>query len=136
VAVFQVRCHSTATPDTATNARVNGVLLGIDNNHSQREIAAERERIIPLIQVEIDRAQPPPLQPTEYDRLCRTAREIQDVILATRKQAVRVPEWFYARFRDVDEQDFQPAPTTSAANWGTPEAPRTCAAVVLELESQ
>jgi hypothetical protein len=35
------------------------------------------------------------------------AREIQDVILTTRKQAVRVPEWFYARFRDADEQDFQ-----------------------------
>jgi hypothetical protein len=83
------------------------LLLGIDSYRTQRDIAAERERIIPLIQTEIDRAQPPPLRAGEQQRLCKTAREIQDVILATRKQAVRVPEWFYARFRQADEQDFQ-----------------------------
>ncbi len=83
------------------------LLLGVDSYRTQRDIAAERERIIPLIQAEIDRAQPPPLPPAEHDRLRKTAREIQDVILTTRKQAVRVPDWFYARFRDADEQDFQ-----------------------------
>ena len=83
------------------------LLLGIEGSRSQRDIAGERERIIPLIQAEIDRAQPPPLPPAEHQRLHKTAREIQDLILATRKQAARVPEWFYARFRDADEQDFQ-----------------------------
>jgi hypothetical protein len=83
------------------------LLLGIDSYRAQRDIAAERERIIPLIQTEIDHAQPPPLRAAEQQRLYKTAREIQDVILATRKQAVRVPQWFYARFRQADEQDFQ-----------------------------
>jgi hypothetical protein len=83
------------------------LLLGIDTYRTQRDPAAERERIIPLIQAEIDRAQPPPLRGAEQQRLRDTAREIQDIILATRKQAVRVPQWFYARFRQADEQDFQ-----------------------------
>jgi SMODS-associating 4TM effector domain len=83
------------------------LLLGIDSYRAQRDIAAERERIIPLIQIEIDHAKSPPLRAAEQQRLCKTSREIQDVILATRKQAVRVPQWFYARFRQADEQDFQ-----------------------------
>jgi hypothetical protein len=83
------------------------ILLGLDSYRIQGDIAGERERIIPLVQAEIDRAQPPPLPPAEHDRLRHTAREIQDVILTTRKQTVRVPEWFYARFREADEQDFQ-----------------------------
>lgn len=83
------------------------LLLGVDTYRTQRDIAAERERIIPVICTEIDRAQPPPLPPAEQQRLYQTAREVQDVILATRKQAVRVPQWFYARFRQADEQDFQ-----------------------------
>ncbi len=83
------------------------LLLGIDGYRIQREVAAERERIVPLIQEEIDRAQPPPLPAAEFRRLLKTAREIQDVILTTRKQVARVPEWFYAWFRDVDQRDFQ-----------------------------
>jgi SMODS-associating 4TM effector domain len=83
------------------------LLLGIDTYRIQQEIAVERERIIPVIQAEIDRARPGPLSSAEQQRLKKTSREVQDVILATRKQAVRVPQWFYARFRDKDEQDFQ-----------------------------
>jgi SMODS-associating 4TM effector domain len=83
------------------------ILLGIEGYKSHRDIAAERERIIPTLQAEIDNAQRPPLPPEEQQRLYRIAREIQDVILATRQEAVRVPQWFYARFRDDDERDFQ-----------------------------
>jgi SMODS-associating 4TM effector domain len=83
------------------------LLLGLDGYRTQRDLAAERERIIPLVQAEIDTAQLPPLPPAEQQRLGKTMREVQDVILATRKQTVRVPQWFYARFRDADEQDFQ-----------------------------
>jgi SMODS-associating 4TM effector domain len=83
------------------------LLLGIDGYKTHREVAEERERIIPVLQAEVDAAQRPPLPPGEGERLARTAREIQDVILATRREAARVPQWFYARFRDDDERDFQ-----------------------------
>ncbi len=83
------------------------LLLGIEGYKTHREVAAERERIIPVLQAEIDAALRPPLPPDEQQRLSRIAREVQDVILATRQQAIRVPQWFYARFRDDDEQDFQ-----------------------------
>jgi hypothetical protein len=83
------------------------LLLGIEGYKDHREIAAERERIIPILQAEVDGARRPPLPPDEQKRLRGVAREIQDVILATRQEAVRVPQWFYARFRDDDEQDFQ-----------------------------
>lgn len=83
------------------------ILLGIEGYKSHRDIATERERIIPILQAEIDSAQRPPLQPEEQQRVSRIAREIQDVILATRQEAARVPQWFYARYRDNDERDFQ-----------------------------
>lgn len=83
------------------------ILLGIEEYKSHRDIAAERERIIPILQAEIDSAQRPPLPPEEQQRVSRIAREIQDVILATRQEAARVPQWFYARYRDDDERDFQ-----------------------------
>lgn len=83
------------------------LLYGIESYRAQRDIAAERERIIPMVQTEIDHAQRPPLPPAEHQRLVQLAREVQDIILATRKQPARVPQWFYAHFRDADEQDFQ-----------------------------
>lgn len=83
------------------------LLLGIDGYKTHRAVAAERERIIPVLQAEIDAAQQPPLPQEEVQRLLKTAREIQDVIFATRQEAARVPQWFYARFRDNDERDFQ-----------------------------
>jgi hypothetical protein len=45
--------------------------------------------------------------PRATQRLLKVAREVQDILFATRKQAVRVPQWFYGRFRDADEQDRQ-----------------------------
>lgn len=82
------------------------LIYGIESCKTQREIATERERVMNLVQNEIDNAQPAP-SPDEEVRLMAKAREIQDVIFATRKQAARVPDWFYARFRQHDENDFR-----------------------------
>lgn len=82
------------------------LIYGIDSCKNQYDIAAERERVMSLVQAEIDGAQRAPSS-DEQARLVVKAREIQDVIFATRKQVARVPDWFYARFRDRDENDFR-----------------------------
>ncbi len=82
------------------------LIYGIESCKNQRDIAAERERVMNLVQTEIDTAQPAP-STDEHARLLVKAREIQDVIFATRRQVARVPDWFYARFRERDENDFR-----------------------------
>jgi hypothetical protein len=83
------------------------ILLGVDSYRAHRDVASERERVMLIVQGAIDGALRLPLQSDERERLLATARTVQDVVLATRKQVVRVPEWFYARFRDADAKDFQ-----------------------------
>lgn len=85
------------------------LIYGIDSCKNQLEIAAERERVMNLVQGELDRAQRAP-SPQEQLRLVGKAREIQDVVFATRKNPARVPDWFYARFRQHDENDFRANP--------------------------
>jgi hypothetical protein len=82
------------------------LIYGIESCKNQYDIATERERVMNLVQAEIDNAQRAPSS-DEHTRLAVKAREIQDVIFATRKQVARVPDWFYARFRDRDENDFR-----------------------------
>lgn len=83
---------------------LGALVLGFESYRGQVDLAAERERVAPLVQRALDRAG----RPAETTRrILATAREIQDIILVTRRQPGRVPDWFYARFRDADEQDFQ-----------------------------
>jgi hypothetical protein len=100
---------------------VGAALFGIEGCRAHLDISAERARVLPLVQAEISGAgtQPPSL--AESERLLRVAREVQDVIFTTRRCLTRVPDWFYARFRDADTRDFQhdgriprPAQTASA----------------------
>lgn len=83
---------------------LGALILGFENYRGQLDIVAERERIAPLVQRILDGAGRPG---ESTARLLATAREVQDVILATRRQPARVPDWFYARFRKADEQDFR-----------------------------
>lgn len=82
------------------------LIYGIESCKNQYDVASERERVMNLVQAEIDSAQRTP-STDERARLVVKAREIQDVIFATRKQVARVPDWFYARFRERDENDFR-----------------------------
>ncbi|MEV1013046.1 S-4TM family putative pore-forming effector [Micromonospora sp. NPDC049801] len=72
----------------------------------QRRVANERDRLSGLVQTELRKAQPGPIDYEDRRRLCEITRDIQDGIFRTRLDAARVPEWFYRRHRDADERDF------------------------------
>lgn len=86
---------------------LGAVLFGIEGYRSQMDISGECARVLPLVQDEIGRAHAAPLSAAESERLSRVAREVQDVIFTTRRCLTRVPDWFYARFRDTDDWAFQ-----------------------------
>lgn len=76
-------------------------LYGVEGFLGQRDIAAERDRILSMVA--------PRLKTTEVGdeaEFRNDLRRVQDVIFATRKQAIRVPQWFYARHRAEHERIF------------------------------
>lgn len=72
----------------------------------QQKIAGERERLLRAVTTELKNAQAGPVSDPEWHRVRDVARDIQDGILRTRLDAIRVPEWFYRRYRNRDELDF------------------------------
>lgn len=72
----------------------------------QRKVADERERLAKVVNTELNNGRPGPVPDTEWHRLRTVARDVQDGVLRTRLDPIRVPEWFYTRFRDDDERDF------------------------------
>ncbi len=72
----------------------------------QQRIAAERQRLLNTVTTELRNAQPGPISEREWRRVRDVARDIQDGILRTRLDAIRVPEWFYRHYRNRDELDF------------------------------
>lgn len=72
----------------------------------QQRIAAERQRLLSIVTAELRNAQPGPVSEPEWHRVREVARDIQDGILRTRLDAIRVPEWFYRHYRNRDELDF------------------------------
>ncbi len=88
---------------------LGAVLLAVEGYRSHVEISDERERVLALVQAELERASGTPPSRGELERMTRLAREVQDVVFATRSQSIRVPDWFYARFRDADERSYERA---------------------------
>jgi hypothetical protein len=72
----------------------------------QQRIAAERQRLLDTVTTELRSAQPGTVSETEWHRAREVARDVQDGILRTRLDAIRVPEWFYRHYRNRDELDF------------------------------
>jgi SMODS-associating 4TM effector domain len=72
----------------------------------QQRIAAERQRLLNTVATELRNAQPGPVSGPEWHRVREIARDIQDGILRTRLDSIRVPEWFYRHYRNRDELDF------------------------------
>jgi len=72
----------------------------------QQRIAAERQRLLGTVTTELRRAQPGPVSDSEWHRVREVARDVQDGILRSRLDAIRVPEWFYKHYRNRDELDF------------------------------
>ncbi|MGW7408893.1 S-4TM family putative pore-forming effector [Streptomyces sp. NPDC054833] len=78
------------------------VMMGLDTCRTQWSVAAERERVLALL----DRAV---AERGESDRLLGLARQVQDVIFQSRQHNTRVPNWYFRRFRSADRADFQAA---------------------------
>jgi hypothetical protein len=72
----------------------------------QQRVAAERQRLNDTVTTELRNARPGPISNTDWRRLRKVTRDIQDGILRTRLDVSRVPEWFYRRYRSRDELDF------------------------------
>jgi SMODS-associating 4TM effector domain len=72
----------------------------------QQRIATERQGLLNTVTAELRIARPGPVSKPEWHRVREVARDIQDGILRTRLEAIRVPEWFYKRYRNRDELDF------------------------------
>jgi SMODS-associating 4TM effector domain len=72
----------------------------------QHRIAAERQRLLDTVTTELRNAQAGTISEPEWHRARDVARDVQDGILRTRLDAIRVPEWFYRHYRNRDELDF------------------------------
>ena len=90
---------------------LGALLLGLEIYRSQRDVAAERERVLGVMQSRIAAT----LQGSGKDasaELLTLARQIQDLIFRSRQRQSRVPDWFFRRFHAADRQDFHAAMTT------------------------
>ncbi|MFG1650824.1 S-4TM family putative pore-forming effector [Micromonospora sp. NPDC049275] len=104
---------------------LGALLLGVEIYRGQRDVAAERDRALVILQRQIAaavRADEPATDPT----LLNLARQIQDLIFHSRRGQARVPDWYFRRFHAADRVDFQAAMTNLAELLGTrPPAART-----------
>lgn len=85
------------------------LLLGVNTYREQRDIAAERNRVLSLVRTQIALAAKRPEQSGADAELTTLARQVQDLIFQTRQRQTRVPNWFFHRFRETDRTDFQAA---------------------------
>jgi hypothetical protein len=89
---------------------LGALLLAVDTYRAQYDAAAERERVLSLMNAHLSGAAR--LATSEAaGPLLAFAREIQDVIFKTRTQHTRVPNLFFRRFRVQDRTDFEAAMT-------------------------
>ncbi|GAA2188709.1 S-4TM family putative pore-forming effector [Micromonospora lupini] len=87
---------------------LGALLLGVEIYRGQRDVAAERDRALAILQRRIAaavRGDAPATDPT----LLTLARQIQDLIFHSRRGQARVPDWFFRRFHAADRVDFQAA---------------------------
>ncbi|HKT01815.1 MAG TPA: S-4TM family putative pore-forming effector [Rugosimonospora sp.] len=83
---------------------LGALLLAWDSFRTQREVAGERQRVMAILWDQVRRTV---TGSGEVGALVELTRQVQDAILRTRRRNIRVPEWFFARFREVDRRDFQ-----------------------------
>ncbi len=87
---------------------LGALLLAVDTYRAQRDAAAERERVLSLMnECMNDTARRAASETAEP--LLTLAREVQDVIFKARSEHSRVPNLFFRWFRDRDRTDFAAA---------------------------
>jgi hypothetical protein len=85
---------------------LGALLLGVDLYRGQRDVAAERDRVLAVVRARIN-AVTRQSRDREFEvALLVLARQVQDVILQTRRRYTRIPAWLYTRFRLRDRSDF------------------------------
>ncbi|GAA4444875.1 hypothetical protein GCM10023170_022870 [Phytohabitans houttuyneae] len=77
-------------------------LLAWDALRAQREVAAERERLLGILWERVRAS----VTGSGVD-LPATVRAVQDAIFQTRQRDIRVPTWFFSRFEAADRADFR-----------------------------
>ncbi|GIJ33238.1 S-4TM family putative pore-forming effector [Micromonospora sediminimaris] len=90
---------------------LGALLLGLEIYRSQRDVAAEREQALAVMQERIA-ATVARHGAHGSAELFTLARQIQDLIFRSRQRQTRVPDWFFRRFHAADRHDFQAAMTT------------------------
>ncbi|MGK5673115.1 S-4TM family putative pore-forming effector [Micromonospora sp. URMC 106] len=88
---------------------LGALLLGLEIYRGQRDVAAERDRAMSVVQrhiaTAVSRGDP---AATTGDSLV-LARQVQDLIFHSRQVQARVPDWFFRRYHSSDRVDFQAA---------------------------
>ncbi len=84
---------------------LGALLLAWDSFQAQREVAAERERAMGIIRRRLVASANLDAEP-ESAAFYGLARNVQDLILRTRIRNIRVPNWFFTRFHQLDRVDF------------------------------
>jgi SMODS-associating 4TM effector domain len=84
------------------------LLLALETYRAQRDAAAERERLLTMMETHIRSTGHEP-RPQAAAQLLTFARQVQDAIFQSRARHTRVPELFFRRFRTRDRIDFEVA---------------------------
>jgi hypothetical protein len=88
---------------------LGALMLGLDIFRAQRDVAAERHRVLDLVRTAVATHAHATTTPVIMTELLVLARQAQDAIFLTRRHTPRVPDWFFLRFRTSDRTDFQAA---------------------------
>ncbi|MBY8872334.1 hypothetical protein K7640_10835 [Micromonospora sp. PLK6-60] len=81
---------------------LGALLLGVEIYRGQRDVAVERDRAMAIVHGYIVSAVRVPAAD-----LLTVARQVQDLLLRSRRTQPRVPNWFFRRFHAADRIDFQ-----------------------------
>jgi hypothetical protein len=86
---------------------LGALLFGLDTYRGQRDVASERERVLSIVRERITLAAKKVRHNHSDAELTLLARQVQDMVFQTRLRQIRVPNWFFVRFRATDRVDFQ-----------------------------
>jgi hypothetical protein len=82
---------------------LGALLLAWNSFRTQREVAGERQRVMAILWDQVRATAAGSQSPRE---LVELTRQVQDAIVRTRRRNIRVPNWFFSRFKDGDRRDF------------------------------
>ncbi|MER5332900.1 S-4TM family putative pore-forming effector [Micromonospora sp. NPDC002717] len=88
---------------------LGALLLGLEIYRGQRDVAAERDRAMSVVQRHIAAAVSHDDTAASVGESMVLARQVQDLVFHTRQMQARVPDWFFRRYHSRDRVDFRAA---------------------------